>query len=140
MTSSLGQWVDRVGLLLQFLSFWFVAPELVGEERIKTLGKSMATFFSNSIFLIVAVGLLTVAWSLAFREGYHLTHRIGLALLFSSFVLVPKFLLYRLVKERWLPSLVQHLSSDEHFRKGLLWVGGFLFTLGAALQFAATFF
>jgi hypothetical protein len=30
-------WVNRVGIVLQFLSFWFVGPEVLGEERLRVL-------------------------------------------------------------------------------------------------------
>jgi hypothetical protein len=30
-------WVNRVGILLEFLSFWFAAPEILGEERLRAL-------------------------------------------------------------------------------------------------------
>jgi len=28
-------WVNRVGIVLEFLSFWFAAPEILGEEPMK---------------------------------------------------------------------------------------------------------
>jgi hypothetical protein len=28
-------WVTRVGIVLEFLSFWFAAPEILGEERLE---------------------------------------------------------------------------------------------------------
>jgi hypothetical protein len=30
-------WVNRVGILLEFLSFWFAAPEILGEKRLRVL-------------------------------------------------------------------------------------------------------
>ena len=30
-------WVNRVGILLEFLSFWLAAPEILGEERLRVL-------------------------------------------------------------------------------------------------------
>jgi hypothetical protein len=30
-------WVNRVGLLLDFLAFWFAAPELLGEKRLRSI-------------------------------------------------------------------------------------------------------
>ena len=30
-------WVNRVGIVLEFLSFWFAAPEILGEERLRAL-------------------------------------------------------------------------------------------------------
>ena len=30
-------WVNRVGIVLEFLSFWFAAPEILGEKRLRAL-------------------------------------------------------------------------------------------------------
>lgn len=132
-------WLDRIGLVCQFLSFWFVAPELIGEDRLQGLSKGLASFFSTTLFLFISLAVVALAWSLAFREGIHWFHRGSLALLFSSVVLIPKLLLYKRFKKVWLPALIQHLSDDERFRRGLLMIGGALLTIGVALQILATF-
>lgn len=132
-------WMDRIGLVFQFLSFWLVAPELMGEERLKSLSRGLANFFSTTLFLLISFGVIALAWTLAFREGIHWFHRVSLALLFSSVVLLPKLLLYTRFKKVWLPALVRHLSDDEGFRRGLLLVGGALLTIGVTLQLLATF-
>jgi len=31
------EWVNRVGIVLEFLSFWLAAPEILGEERLRAL-------------------------------------------------------------------------------------------------------
>lgn len=131
-------WFDRVGLLAQFLSFWLIAPEFIGPERMQRLGRMMAQFLSTTLFLTLSVGVIALAWMLAFREGIHWFHRVSLALLFSALVLLPKLFLYRHFKKVWLPSLIDHLTSDENFRKGLFMVGGVLFTLGTILQLLGT--
>jgi hypothetical protein len=135
----IGPWLDRVGLLAQFVSFWLIAPEFIGGEKMQVVGKAMAKFLSTTLFITITIGIIAVAWSLAFREGIHWFHRASLALLFSSIVLIPKLLLFRKFKTTWLPNVINHLSSDEGFRKGLFLVGGVLFSIGTALQIAATF-
>lgn len=132
-------WLDRIGLVAQFLAFWLVAPEIIGEHRMRRLGSGVAQFFSTTIFIVLSIGVIGLAWALAFREGIHWFHRASLALLFSSIVLVPKVFLYRRFRKVWLPTLIGHLESDEGLRKGLFLIGGFLFTVGFALQIIATF-
>jgi hypothetical protein len=105
----------------------------------KTLGKRITGFFSTSLFTIATLGIIGIAWSLAFREGIHWLHRVGLALLFSSVVLIPKLLLYKRLKTVWIPALILHLSDDETFRRGLLIIGGVLFSVACMLQLLATF-
>lgn len=137
--NSLPLLLDRLGLTFQFLSFWFVAPEFLGENRMKVAGKMLADFLSTSIFLTVTIAVLALAWVLAFREGLHWFHQLSLALAFSSLILIPKFLFYRRVKKVWVPKLIHHLTSDRHFRRGFLLIGGVLFTLGFVLQILGTF-
>lgn len=132
-------WLDRFGLLAQFFAFWLVAPEIIGEHRMRRLGAGAAQFFSTTVFIVLSLGIVGLAWALAFREGIHWFHRASLALLFSSIVLVPKLLLYQRFRRVWLPALIGHLESDEGLRKGLFMIGGFLFTVGCALQIIATF-
>ncbi len=31
------EWINRVGLMFEFLSFWFAAPEILGEKRLRKL-------------------------------------------------------------------------------------------------------
>ena len=31
------QWVNRLGLVLDFLAFWFAAPEILGEDRLRAM-------------------------------------------------------------------------------------------------------
>lgn len=128
-----------MGLLAQFVAFWLIAPEFIGGEKMQKLGKAVAQFLSTTVFVVITLGVIAVAWTLAFREGIHWFHRVSLALLFSSFVLIFKLLLYRRFKSVSLPKLIDHLSSDEGFRKGLFMVGSGFFTLGTILQIVATF-
>jgi hypothetical protein len=132
-------WFDRIGLLCQFLSFWCIAPEILGAQRMQKFSKMLATFFSTTIFVMITAALVVVIWALALKEGLHWFHKLGLALVFSSLVLVPKVLFYRKFKKVWLPRLIAHLSDDENFRKGLFIVGAVFLTVGFALQLVATF-
>ena len=34
-------WVNRVGIVLEFLSFWLAAPEILGEERLRKLERRL---------------------------------------------------------------------------------------------------
>jgi len=34
-------WVNRVGIVLEFLSFWLAAPEILGERRLRTLERRL---------------------------------------------------------------------------------------------------
>jgi len=67
-------WVSRVGILLEFLSFWFAAPEILGEERLKALERRAEWGISRLPYLMfLPVGLVS-AWA-AYQAG-----SLGLAL------------------------------------------------------------
>lgn len=35
------EWINRLGLVFEFLSFWFAAPEILGEKRLRTLERRL---------------------------------------------------------------------------------------------------
>jgi len=61
-------WVNRVGIMLEFLSFWFAAPEILGEERLRELERraesvirALPVMMGVAVFMI-ALGLGPVVW------------------------------------------------------------------------------
>ena len=55
-------WVNRVGILLEFLSFWFAAPEILGEERLRALERRVEREIEDRLLVLPAVLL----WALVF--------------------------------------------------------------------------
>jgi hypothetical protein len=53
--------VNRVGILLEFLWFWFAGPELLGEERLKAWGQRLE-WWLRVIVVIVWFLLLCLLW------------------------------------------------------------------------------
>jgi hypothetical protein len=52
-------WVNRVGIMLEFLSFWFAAPEILGEERLRALElrlKRGIRVLQSALMILLAVG------------------------------------------------------------------------------------
>ena len=67
-------WVNRVGIVLEFLSFWLVAPEILGEERLRALERRAEWGISRLPYLmLLPVGLVSV-WA-SYQTG-----SLGLAL------------------------------------------------------------
>ncbi|MBS1705838.1 MAG: hypothetical protein JST40_08185 [Armatimonadetes bacterium] len=137
--STLHLWMDRLGLILQYLAFWLVAPEILGEHNLRRLGKGMATFLGSSIFLVLSLGVFSVVWSLFLRESLHWLHRLSWAVVESVILLIPLYFLARRIHRVWVPKFIQHVSTDELLRRTLGMVGAGFFTLGFFLQIAATF-
>jgi hypothetical protein len=42
-------WLARTGLVLEFLAFWFAAPELLGEQRLRLLEGKLETFLERNL-------------------------------------------------------------------------------------------
>ena len=58
-------WVNRVGIVLEFLSFWLAAPEILGEERLRALERRVEKgIMKLPMILLLAVGLVltVVIW------------------------------------------------------------------------------
>ena len=52
-------WVNRVGILLEFLSFWLAAPEILGEERLRKLERRVERgIMKLPMMLLMAVALV----------------------------------------------------------------------------------
>ncbi len=131
--------MDRLGILLQFASFWFILPEIIGGERVQRLGDVVVRFLSTTLFAVLTITVVIIAWSFALRESYLWLHRVGLALLLSSLILIPKFLIYRRLQTIWIPALIKQLTNNRRLRRAFFVVGVIMLTIGTALQIAATF-
>jgi hypothetical protein len=134
-------WVDninRIALLLGFLSFWFAAPEFIGEERLKLWEHSLASGLRR-VPLVMAytlLGLCVIAFVIlavnAVGNGGVALSVWTVAGLFLSLVAV---LLVRDAIER----IVSRLANDDRTRQNSLFVGAVLFTASFLLQLIATF-
>ena len=54
------EWVNRVGIVLEFLSFWFAAPEILGEERLRALERRVEQGIKalpSALLLMAVVGV-----------------------------------------------------------------------------------
>src|SRR5437016_3477192 len=78
MTHETADWVNRVGLTLGFLAFWFAAPEFIGETRLRkweqALGKSLLKlpFIGKATMAITftyIIGLYAYRWIASGRRG-----------------------------------------------------------------------
>jgi hypothetical protein len=69
------EWVNRVGMLLEFLSFWFAAPEILGEERLRALERKLEHWIERNLaeFLLVSVliSVGTLMWWLIPEWMFH---------------------------------------------------------------------
>ena len=49
------KWINALGLILQFLSFWLAAPELLGETTLKRFEAGLRKFISSIPIIIFSI-------------------------------------------------------------------------------------
>jgi hypothetical protein len=153
MNHETATWLNRIGLILGFISFWFAAPEFIGEQRLKTWEESLANltkklpgifaqvggFFlliGAIVFLGVVLGILGVNVS---------EHRLMVTCIASVYVfglVIMLFIYYWVISdplERLALRIVSVLANDRKQRQRSLFIGGGLFIISFLLQFFATF-
>jgi len=136
------KWLDRVGMVLLFLSFWFATPEIIGEDRLRRYMQGslwLAAFVLTTAFgmlLFVADFLALVAAGMSpFIDHYPLVIMIPVTV-----SMLISFGLQRWVEKAVLPRLLHLLADYSRLRARLLMLGVWMFVAGSALQFMASFF
>lgn len=132
-------WLNRCGLLLQFVSVFLMAPEVVGVERLQRIRKTVSVGQQLSLYLPLGIGLVLIVWAVTFRELAARLHRTMAAGIVSGVALAVALLTMQIVRRHMLQRLVEDLKDQEVLRKRLLTTGAVCFTVGFLLQFASTF-
>jgi len=145
------KWLNALGLLLQFLSFWFAAPELLGSATLERFENGLRKFISLLpmilLLLLIAgfalgMGLMGVVKGLkgaseGLEQGEFLNYLIVLGI--SGLVYVVFMIFFGKIK-RWLDEnlakpLAEKLIHNNQVRTSALIIGAVLFSLGFACQF-----
>jgi len=151
-------WLNRIGLILGFIAFWFATPELLGEDRLKSLENRIESTLEKrlqpvaeiigvfSFFLIISLLVWLLIESILERAktGYSACLSfLNLLFLFASKQLVALFeTIAGFVTnffEEFLRSVLKYLANDRNLRLRYLRTGALLFVLGQVFQFIATF-
>jgi hypothetical protein len=144
MNPNLADSLNRIGLVLAFLSFWFVAPEFIGEKRLRLWEQALArgllrmptamewVFRSLSV---VMIGIFIIRWLSTSRTGTQELPQVPQWFLLGAGLTSSAFLISRIVVE----PIVSKLANDDRVRQTSLVFGAVLFTIGFVLQFVATF-
>lgn len=137
-------WLNRLRILLNFLSFWLVAPEFVGEARLKSWEAVVAkglnklptitkvAYFLTTISMIVAYVIATVRRmraGTADLPGIPQNWTTILALSSGLTIAAP------FIAER----LVPILANDKQVRQRFLFLGAGLFVVATLIEFGLTF-
>ncbi|MGV3617153.1 MAG: hypothetical protein ACO1SV_17640 [Fimbriimonas sp.] len=131
-------WADRAGILCQFLSFWLVAPELLGHARLARLRRALSRVVQAMILVPVgAVGVVGGS-ALAFAAIERWEHSAARATFVGFLVALVLLWIYWSLRQGTLPRLLERLENRETFRGHLATLGAVLFTIGFILQMVAT--
>jgi uncharacterized membrane protein YozB (DUF420 family) len=142
MTHELSDLLNRIGMALGFLSFWLVAPEFIGEERLRSWEQALATGllkapkalkWSLAVMTLAAVVVYVVrslsTWPPIRFPDVPQWWVLVLALTSATM----------LTAEVLITPIVSRLANDNRVRQSALLLGAALFTISFLLQFIATF-
>ncbi|MBI1306808.1 MAG: hypothetical protein GC181_09355 [Bacteroidetes bacterium] len=143
------KWLNLAGLTLQFLAFWFAAPELLGESTMKRLENGLIRLVSSLPVILIAGGAIVFGVFMAIagvrfgleagREGAE-NLNLMFVILGVSVISTLYFALFSAKTTRWMKRkyatpLINKLIASEQFRKTALQLGAVLFSVGFVLQF-----
>ena len=145
------KWLNALGLLLQFLSFWFAAPELLGTSALKRFEIALRKFLAFIPLLIVMVVIAGYGVSFtiigfikgmdAAENGMETSEMYSyMAVFFSATIAYFIFMYYYKGIKKWLDvkvakPLSEKLVHSNETRSTALAIGAVLFTIGFLLQF-----
>jgi hypothetical protein len=138
MTRETADWLSRIGIILGFVSFWFVAPEFIGEARLKQWERALSRVILKLPFAAkAAMAIVFSGAALLYVYRFIITGRtdtISRTTLVTMGITSMTAIFFEVLR----PSL-HALANHDHVRQRALFVGGLLFTISTALQFIATF-
>lgn len=158
------EWLNRIGIILNFLSFWFVAPDIIGEARLKAWERNLekaigeigpgclgCSGFAAGCLLSITVFTVFIFIAFQIMARYLLDSEVGVmkslfvfATIFASGVVcLWQFVRGQEVNEaiisEFIRSVLQRLANEDRIRHRSLLLGIAMFIIGNVLQFVATF-
>lgn len=145
------KWLNALGLLLQFLAFWFAAPELLGAATLKRFESGLRRFIRRIPMLIGLCIILSYALYFGIQgfmkgleasengvqhsEIYSFYIQLGIA-----FIVYIVFMIFYKRIIQWMDlklaqPLTEMLINNNQTRKISLIIGAVFFSIGFLLQF-----
>lgn len=141
MEKTLQIWID----VLEFLSFWMLAPELLGEKRMQQLEKGFLKL--EPAMPGILFGLMGFAFGKSMaklakvfgEEEWWLYTVIGIMVVYLALMFFYLKDLAQFIANRIFRPFFQHLSESGAFRTQLLKMGALLFTVSFGMKMLAYF-
>jgi predicted ABC-type sugar transport system permease subunit len=152
MDNIAGIWLERLSIVVELLSFFLAAPEILEEKRLKSIERwlvqkiaqgapGMITYISMLLAIAMALGVLGIVLELLHTSP-------DMVLPPFAQVAIPIFVLLcmlfgavlgNLVTSKVLIPRLQRLAEDERGRRRWLVLGAILFVASKSMQLSATF-
>lgn len=144
------KWINALALILQFLSFWLAAPELLGETTLKRFESGLRKFIAALpviIFSMIALGYGLffgisgiITGIKASKEGvvdqdyfsFMITMAVATILYFILVFRYKKFINW--IDLKYAKPITEALINNNQSRKNALIIGAIIFTLGFLMQ------
>ncbi|HEY9116114.1 MAG TPA: hypothetical protein VIN10_15560 [Bacteroidales bacterium] len=150
------KWLNAIGIIFQFVAFWFAAPELLGSSTLKRFENGLRKLISliPMVILLIVVagfglgmGLMGIlkgikGTSQGLEKGEFINYLVVLSI---SMLLYVVFMIFFKRIKNWLdvkiaqPLLVKLINNNQT-RSTALIVGAILFTAGFICQFIVAIF
>ena len=144
------KWINLFGLILQFVSFWFAAPELLGQSTMQRFEKGLKKLVSAIPLIIILIFVLSYALAtagygiynglkgaeLGLEENelmnYFITMGVAFAFYFVFLIFAKR--IRRFLEKRVANPLIDKLINQGEVRKQALIIGAILFSIGFLIQ------
>lgn len=146
------KWLNILGLILQFLSFWLAAPELLGAATLKRFESGLIKIASRVpsialgiIGLIFGIGMATygtyTGMNAAEGDSGDPFQTMMIILAISIAYMIYVFIFYkriqRFLERVFAKPMINMLITNNESRKVSLIIGAVLFTIGFLCQLTA---
>jgi hypothetical protein len=131
------RWLNILGMTLQFFSFWFAAPEILGEEKLKHYENKIKRYLSNLPTLIFGVPSIILIF-IFFGSGGKSSGsgEFSIVLLILAFIFRNR--LKKRFEEKVMKPFLDTLIENDDKRQNYLRIAAALFTAGFICSIMAT--
>lgn len=143
MTREHADLLNRIGMGLNFVSFWCVTPEFIGKDQLKSWERAIENFLRMMppilkktlwMFLVVSGAFVALRYEEKRRTGHMVTPGLPQGWPIALMVLMVLYLAF----QTFGLSLLSKLEEDDDARRKSMVIGAVFFTLGSLMQFFAT--
>ena len=113
------KWINVAGLFLEFLAFWFAAPELLGEQSLKGIEKGLRRFIfylPKLVFILIVAAFLIYCLIAASHITNYVTYTWQIGIESAVYVVIIIFIkpIQRKVDEKISRPLIEKIINSTY--------------------------